>query len=140
KFPAVAGATAVLAMVWPGPIMINLFQLHQVESYTAASFRERPPNELRTSWSPYPSGTQMKEGNKPSPVDYPNLASAAQLATKKLNSADPRWLRARARVKLLLGEDEDATRLLATATEKGLNDPTTEIDLAVAYFQRDVDK
>ena len=138
---ALAGGSAlVLALVWPGPILINLYQLHRAESFAAAFSREKPPNELRTSWSPYPKAIyQTMAGPRPSPADDPNLASANQLAAEKLKSTDPRWIRLRGRVKLLLGEDDDATRLLAAATEKGLNDPATKIDLAVAYFQRDID-
>jgi CHAT domain-containing protein len=52
-------------------------------------------------------------------------------------SSDPRWIRLRGRVKLLLHEDAEAVRLLSAAVEQGLNDPDTQIDLAVAHFERD---
>jgi len=56
KISGAVGVASVLAMAWPGPVLLNLYQLHEAEKYVAASFRERPPTELRTRWSPYPMG------------------------------------------------------------------------------------
>jgi CHAT domain-containing protein len=130
----------LVVLIAAGPSTINMLQLRTAESLTASAFHDVRPNAMRLTWGPYGElDLQRKGPNRPSPADYPHLASAAQLVSAKLNSSDPRWIRLRGRVKLLLGESDEAKKLLTAALEKGLNDSSTEIDLAVASFQRDIE-
>lgn len=135
---AVTGATTLtLAFLWPGPLLFNLVQLHRAQSTWAAAFQEVRSNAMRLPGAPYaPVNVQRRGPGSVSISEYPKLAEAVSLAAKAKQSSDPRWLRYRGEVKLLLGE-EDAATLLANAKNSGLDDPSTEIDLAAAYFQRD---
>ena len=133
---SLAGAGVLLACIPVAPTAWNAYRLNQAETAITAAAPEAPL-KIRLGWGAHPHPTVLKDPMKPpSPVDNPLLALAAQLASKNQNSADPRWLRLRGRVKLILGEYDDAAKLLQQAAD-GLNDPDTEIDLAVANFQRD---
>jgi hypothetical protein len=133
---ALGSAVILLSAIPVVPPAMNAIKLKKAESAIVTASKETPL-KMRLSWAPHPQPTLLKDPNKPpSPADSPPLALAAQLASENQNSTDPRWIRLRGRVKLVLG-DEDATKLLTIVTEMGLNDPDTEIDLAVADFQRD---
>lgn len=132
---SLAGAGVLLACIPLVPTALNAYNLNKGEKAIAAVAQEAPL-KIRLGWGAHPHPTVLKDPMKPpSPVDNPLLALAAQLASKNQNSADPRWLRLRGRVKFILGEYEDAAKLLQMATDR-LNDPDTEIDLAVADFER----
>ena len=130
-----AFATAVLVV---GPMAVNQYALRQAQTLTASAFVERRTTEMRFSWAPY-SEWSLTRGEKPGSgllSDRPNLVDAVALANKHQDSSDPRWARASGRAYLLAGELQKASEFLKRSTENGLDDPSTEIDLAVAYFQR----
>lgn len=139
KTAVAGGTTLVLAFLWPGPVLLNLYELHRAESFVAALSVKWPPSQMRTSWTPYPQGRFQTMGPPPAPTSNRVVAAANSYAAENSDSTDPRWLRLRGRVQLWHHEDDDATALFAAATKKGLDDPATEIDLAVAYFQSGID-
>lgn len=130
---AVVAVTCIVAL----PPVVNVYKLHRAQSILAAAFQESRPNVMRVVWGPYAEVDVRRSPKKVIPIsELPTLAEAARIAGKERYSSDPRWIRFHGRVKLLANE-EDAPALLAIAAEKGLNDPSTEIDLAVAYFQKE---
>ncbi len=126
---------AVLCVAVGLPIL-NAFSLYSTQKLIFTAFLENGAGDMRLSWSPFPkSGVR---GDKPSSAaDNPSLGAAAQRVAEKKYSSDPAWIRARGRVKLLLGENADAVKLLDSAVAQGLNDPETQIDQAVAHFELD---
>jgi CHAT domain-containing protein len=135
---ALAGMT-ILAIV-AGQPMLNIYELHRTQTLIAAASSDTSAGDVRLSWSPYPKdgGVRRRDPQTPpSPADYPSLSAASSQVAGKMYSSDPRWIRLRGRVKLLLHENADAVKLLSAAVEQGLNDPDTQIDLAVAHFERD---
>jgi CHAT domain-containing protein len=139
--PKIAWATGLGGIVFTciaaGPPVINAFKLNRAQSTLAAAFKESRPSPMRVLWGPY-AEVDVRRGGKRVPIsELPTLAEAARIAGKEKDASDPRWIRFRGRVKLL-ADEQDAPQLLTTAAEKGLNDPNTEIDLAVAYFQKEI--
>ena len=135
---ALAGIT-FLAIVAGRPIL-NTYELYRTQSLIADASRDSGSGDVRLSWAPYPKdgGVRRRDARTPpSPADYSSLSEASSHVAEMMYSSDPRWIRLRGRVKLLLHEDADAVKLLSTAVEQGLNDPDTQIDLAVAHFERD---
>lgn len=135
---ALAGMT-FLAIVAGRPIL-NTYELYHTQSLIADASRDSGFGDVRLSWAPYPKdgGIRRRDARTPpSPADYASLSAASSHVAEKMYSSDPQWIRLRGRVKLLLHEDTEAVRLLSTAVEQGLNDPDTQIDLAVAHFERD---
>jgi tetratricopeptide (TPR) repeat protein len=134
---SLAGAAVMLACIPVVPSALNAYKLNKAEKAITAASQESPL-KMRLSWGTHPQAPLLKDPTKPpSPADSPPLALAAKLASDHQNLTDLRWIRLRGRVKLILGEYDDSANLLALVTETGLNDPDTEIDLAVAGFQRD---
>src|SRR5439155_847269 len=116
--------------------------LRQARSLVVAAASEERPSELRSTWSPYQEFHVQRTkngGEQDSILHRPKLSDAVSAVDKKQNSSDPQWIQIRGRVALLL-RDKEAVQLLAKAAQLGLNDPGTEIDLAAAYFQRDMEK
>ena len=135
---ALAGI-AFLAIVAGRPIL-NTYELYRTQSLIADASRDSGSGDVRLSWAPYPKdgGVRRRDARTPpSPADYSSLSEASSHVAEMMYSSDPRWIRLRGRVRLLLHEDADAVKLLSTAVEQGLNDPDTQIDLAVANFERD---
>jgi CHAT domain-containing protein len=131
------GLALAVAILVAGPLALNHYDLRRAQTLAAATFAERRTTEMRFSWAPY-SEWGLTRGEKPSSgalSDRPNLVAAVGLANEHQDSSDPRWARANGRVYLLAGELQKASEFLKRSTEKGLDDPSTEIDLAVAYFQ-----
>lgn len=131
-------AAAIVLAVIGGPAIITSFQISKVSNLAAAAFVEKRPSEMRPTWAPY-AEYDIKLATRTDHDrfrDHPKLIEAENAAMDKRNSLDPRWLRINGRIALLNGE-ADAADLLKKATEKGLDDPSTEIDLAIAYFQKD---
>jgi CHAT domain-containing protein len=136
--PAFGLAVMAIICVAAGPPILNAYNLHRTEKLIAAAFRDNGAVDMRHTWSPYPrDGLRRAVQKPPSVTDSPTLAAASQQVADKLNSSDPRWLRLRGRVKLLLWEDAEAAKLLDAVAEQQMNDPDTRIDLAVARFERD---
>lgn len=135
---SLAGAAGVLLACIPlVPTAWNAYSLNQAEKAITAAAPEASLM-MRLNWAAHPQATFLKDPMKPpSASDSRPLALASELASNNQNSIDPRWIRFRGQVKLISGEYEDSAKLLSLATEMGLNDPDTEIDLAVAEFQRD---
>lgn len=131
-------AATVLVSIVTVPWAVNKYKLHQAQELAAAAFKEERPNELRLPWAPY-TEFDLKRSKAPkqaSMLHHQSLARAVSAVDEKQNSLDPRWIRIRGRVALLL-LDNEAIDLLLKAKDGGLDDPETEIDLAAAYFQRD---
>ncbi len=134
---SLAGAAVLCAGIFALPPAFNSYMLYKADTSISAAAQEAP-FKMRLNWAPHPQAALLKDPTKaPSAADNPALSVAAGLAANKQNLIDARWIRFRGRVKLVLGEYEDSAKLLQLATEMGLNDPETELDLAVADFQRD---
>lgn len=136
---ALAGIS-LLFVAAAGPPILNAWNLYYTQKQIAAAYREGAALDMRFSWSPYPKDDSVRRRDAqapPSPADFLSLSVASSHAAGKMYSSDPRWIRLRGRVKLLLHEDADAVRLLSAAVEQGMKDPDTQIDLAVAQFEND---
>ena len=134
---SLAGGALLFAGIFALPPAFNAYALHKADTSISAAAREAA-FKMRLNWAPHPQAALLKDPTKPpSAADNPSLSVATGLAANKQHLTDPRWIRFRGRVKLVLGEYEDSAKLLELATEMGLNDPETRIDLAVADFQRD---
>jgi CHAT domain-containing protein len=139
--PKIAWASGLgvvlLTLVVAGPPLVSAFRLHRAENTLAAAFQESRPSGMRVTWGPF-AEVDKRRGRKPLPItDLPTLVEAAAIAAREKDSPDARWIRYRGRVKLL-ADDPEASQVLMAASERGLNDASTKIDLAVAYFQREV--
>src|SRR5262249_52558325 len=131
------GMVSVLVIGSATPTLVNLYKLNQAEAYTRAYYKENPPNEMRSMWAPYPNGTLLTmSGHRRSTEENLNRALADTVVLKELNSKDPRWKIKHAHLRLLEGNEEEAIELLTTAKAQGLNTAATDIDLAVAYYQK----
>lgn len=130
--------SAVLVSMVTVPWAVNKYELHHAQVLAAAAYKDGRPSEMRVTWQPY-AKFDVERSKTPGKIPFlhrPSLAAALNAADKKQNSLDPRWIRVRGRIALLL-HDNEAIDLLAKAKDSGLDDPGTEIDLAAAYFQRD---
>lgn len=140
--PAMASLAMVvttLVGVETGPPLLNAYNLSRTEKQIEAAFRDNGSVDMRLSWSPYPKdGLRRDDKKPPSSADSSTLAAASQHVADRQNSSDPRWIRLRGRVKLLLREDAEAAKLLDAAAEQQMNDPDTLIDQAVAHFEKDM--
>lgn len=131
-------ATALFLPV--APLAINAYELMQAQKYIAAYYNDKPSPEMRVTWFPgYPEGKfPTLPGVRYSPENG-NYAHALALIMDHKESTDPRWAVARARLEIIESGQQDqnsAIVLLVGAHEKGLNDPATQIDLAMAYYQK----
>lgn len=135
---SMAGALALIpfAAIFVPKIVANI-QLNKGEELTAAAFRENPQTTgLRYALSPPTFDMKLGGDEDTSPSSSQTWIKAEDLANEELVSGNPKWLRIKGRLDLL-NKDIHAADFLQRAYDKGLRDPSTEIDLAAACFMRD---
>ena len=133
--PACAAALAIGGFV-EGPAIVAGYKLNRANKAVMAAFIHQRPNELRETWSPYaPYNPPL--GDDQDVLNNPKLVAAMNSVAQEGNSSDPRWIRIRGQVELLRKRNQ-AVDVLTRARAAGLDDPATEIDLAAAYFQREI--
>ena len=133
--PACAAALAIGGFVG-GPAIVAKYKLNRADKAVMAAVINQRPSEIRETWSPY-APYNRKLGDEQDILNNPNLLAAMSTVAQQGDSTDPRWIRIRGRVELLRKRNE-AVDALIKARKAGLDDPATQIDLAAAYFQREI--
>lgn len=144
---ALAGALGALAIVFATwPAITAKIEFNNAQKKLAAAWTECRSTEVRFPGVPYAPGCPQPkiQGGASSEPEYkrPALLEADAAISRNLKSGDPRWLQLEGRVLLLRATPksiEEAESLFKTAQAKGLGDPSLQIDLANAYFARELD-
>lgn len=125
------------------PLAMARLEFSGAEKKLAAAWVECRSAEIRFPGAPYASTHPRPQiqGETSSVLEFkrPALLEADAAISHNLNSRDPRWLQLEGRVLLLRANPAEAANMFKSAEARGLTSPSLLIDLANAYFERELD-
>ncbi|HEV3041159.1 MAG TPA: CHAT domain-containing protein [Candidatus Angelobacter sp.] len=144
---ALAGATAAVVLaVMAGPGLWAKFEFYRADRLVAAAYAERRTTEMRLTGLPYSpyNSLPVERGDEDQQVgfDRPAWHDASAFVGRKIKEEkqDQSWLEVEGRVSLLQGTSRSlahAESVLEKARSQEKDNPSMEIDLAAAYFEKD---